>query len=103
MVTRLISGCGAALLVLFTLGCGSTSVTQISGPDPARCQASIGTVPTVPATGGRVDVPVITQRECSWTAASNSSWIQISPTSGHSAFEAEHVDALVTATDGFAS
>ena len=26
----------------------------------------------------------------------------ISPVSGHSAFEAEHVDALVTATDKFA-
>ena len=82
VVIRLISGCGAAVLVLLTLACGSTSVTQTTAPDPARCQVSIGAVPTIPAVGGRVDVPVVTQRECAWTASSNSSWIQLSPGSG---------------------
>lgn len=82
MVIRLISGCGAAVLVLLTVACGSTSVTQTTAPDPARCQVSIGAVPTVPAAGGRVDVALVTQRECAWTASSNSSWIQLSPGSG---------------------
>jgi hypothetical protein len=39
-------------------------------------------MPTIPAGGGRVAVPVVTNRECAWTATSNSSWIQLSPTSG---------------------
>jgi hypothetical protein len=82
VVTRLISGGGAAILLLLTLACGSTSVSQITGPDPVRCQASVATVPTIPAGGGRVDVSVVTNRECSWSAASNSSWIQVSPTAG---------------------
>src|SRR5688572_12722485 len=82
VVTRLISGCGAAVLLFLTVACGSTSVSQITAPDAARCGASVGAVPTLPAGGGRVDVAIVTARECAWTASSNSSWIQISPTSG---------------------
>jgi hypothetical protein len=82
VVTRLIGGCGAAVLILLALACGSTSVTETIAPDLARCQVSIGTVPTIPAGGGRVDVRLVTERECAWTASSNSSWIQISPGSG---------------------
>jgi hypothetical protein len=82
VVTRLISGCGAAILALQVIACGSTSVTQSTGPESARCQASLNTIPTIPAAGGRVDVAVVTQRECGWSASSNSSWIQLSPTAG---------------------
>ena len=83
MVKRLIYVGAAALLALQSLACGSTSVTQSTAPEViARCQTTLGTVPTIPAAGGKVEVGVAAERECSWTAASNSSWIQISPASG---------------------
>jgi len=83
VVKRLIYACAAALLALQSLACGSTSVTQSTAPEViARCQTTLGTVPTIPAAGGKVEVGVVAERECAWTAASNSSWIQISPSSG---------------------
>jgi hypothetical protein len=83
VVKRLIYAGAAALLALQSIACGSTSVTQSTAPEViARCQTTLGTVPTIPAAGGKVEVGVAAERECAWTAASNSSWIQISPTSG---------------------
>src|SRR4051812_26030816 len=79
---RLIYLCVAALLAAQTLACGSTSVTQLTAPDIPRCQSTLGTVPTIPAGGGKVQVPVVATRECAWTAGTNSSWVQVSPTSG---------------------
>jgi hypothetical protein len=79
----LISGSISALLALLAVGCGGTSVTELAGPGAVRCQTSLGTpAPTVPATGGRVDVTVSAARECSWTSSSEVSWIQVSPSSG---------------------
>jgi outer membrane biosynthesis protein TonB len=82
VTVRLINSCLATLLVVLSAACGSTSVTQTTAPDSTRCQTALATVPTIPAGGGKVEVGVITERECGWTASSNSSWIQISPTSG---------------------
>lgn len=65
------------------MACGSTSVSQFNSPDVVRCAVSLGgSVPTVPASGGQVPVTVGAARECSWTASSDSSWMQASPTSG---------------------
>jgi len=36
----------------------------------------------MPAGGGRVDLGLQTDRECTWTAASEASWLRLSPTSG---------------------
>jgi hypothetical protein len=79
---RLIDTCLLALLALHGVGCGSTSVTELTAPGAARCQATLQAIPTLPAAGGKVDVGVVTQRECGWTATSNSTWLQISPASG---------------------
>src|SRR4051794_11295115 len=79
---RLICSGAAALISVLTLACGSTNVTQLSSPDSVRCQTSLASVPTIPAGGGKVEVGVVTERECGWTATSNSSWIQITPSSG---------------------
>src|SRR6476469_5420022 len=93
VVKRLISAFAATLFALQTLGCGSTSVTQSTAPDIPRCQTTLGTVPTVPAAGGKVEVGVVAARECGWTASSNSSWIQVSPASGQG-------EASITLTAG---
>src|SRR3954466_10217245 len=79
---RLIYVCVAALLAVQTLACGSTSVTQLTAPDIPRCQSTLGTVPTIPAAGGKVEVAVVAARECAWTAGTSSSWVPCSPTSG---------------------
>jgi BACON domain-containing protein len=79
---RLIYSGTAAVLIVLALGCGSTSVTQSTAPDSVRCQTSLASVPSFPAAGGKVEVGVMTERECAWTAISNSAWIQISPSSG---------------------
>src|SRR4051812_25365957 len=79
---RLISVCVATLVAVQTLACGSTSVTQLTAPDIPRCQSTLGTVPTIPAAGGKVEVAVVAARECAWTAGTSSSWVQVSPTSG---------------------
>jgi hypothetical protein len=72
-----------ALLSILILGCGSTSVTELSGPESIRCLASLnGPAPAAPATGGRVDVTVVSERECAWSASTDASWLQVSPTSG---------------------
>jgi hypothetical protein len=75
---------GLAMAVVgITMACGGTSVTEITGPSTARCATSFGSsVPDVPASGGQVNVSVSAARECTWTVASESGWIGVSPTSG---------------------
>ena len=62
---------------------GSTAVTEISGPDVARCQTSVSPTPgTLPAGGTRLTLTVVSARECSWNVASEASWAQVTPASG---------------------
>lgn len=83
MLGRLIGALISAVLILLFISCGSTSVTEVASPDVVRCATSIdGTIPTVPSGGGTVPVTVGAARECSWAAASDASWMQVSPTSG---------------------
>jgi hypothetical protein len=82
VVKRLISRSLVFVVILHTLGCGSTSVTQVTGPDSARCEITLSSTPVVPAAGGRVEIGLVAQRECGWTAASEASWLQVSPASG---------------------
>ena len=71
------------MLALLAIACGSTSVTELTGPAALHCQTNLGSSPpSVSSTGGRVNVTVAANRECSWTASSDSSWASVSPTSG---------------------
>src|SRR5689334_4844209 len=83
VATRLIGTILPTLLCLIAIGCGGTSVIELTGPTGARCQTSLAAAPSaIPASGGRVNVDVSAARECSWSAASDASWAQLSPTSG---------------------
>lgn len=70
------------VVALAASACGSGS-TQLVGPTGPKCQATVSGVPSsLPAEGGQVSVTVNAARECGWTAASEASWAQVSPTSG---------------------
>jgi hypothetical protein len=72
-----------ALAAMVAFACGSTSVTQLAGPDDVRCQATVAAnTQSVAATGGAVTIAVTTTRDCAWTASSDASWIRLSPASG---------------------
>ena len=62
---------------------GSTTVTEVIGPDAVRCQTSVSGAPgSIPAAGNRVTLTVSAARECTWNASSEASWVQVSPASG---------------------
>ena len=68
--------------------CGATSVAELSSPTALRCQTSVAVPPgAVPAAGGTFTATGTAARECSWTAASDASWIQITPVNGLGASE----------------
>jgi hypothetical protein len=72
------------LAVLFTAaGCGGTTTTTIVGPSGSRCEISVrNDTPEVPASGGDGTLTVASERECSWSAAAEASWITLRATSG---------------------
>ena len=75
----------AAMITALTAACGgsTTSISEIAAPDAVRCQTSVATTPsTVPHSGSRVTLSVVADRECSWTARSEASWAQVTPSSG---------------------
>jgi hypothetical protein len=73
----------AAFVACGALACGSTSVTQVSGPSDVRCATSITANPqAVGADGGTVTIGVGTTRDCSWTSSSDVAWIRLSNASG---------------------
>lgn len=76
----------AAVLAALASACGgatTTTISEITGPDTVRCQTAVATnPPTFPHTGSRATLTVVSERECSWTAASEASWAQVSPASG---------------------
>jgi Viral BACON domain len=64
-------------------GCSDTSISQLDGPSASKCQVALTGVPeSIPPSGSRLTASVATTRECPWTATSEASWIQLSPTSG---------------------
>ena len=71
----------SAFLALLSLpGCGSSSATSVNvtGPSNSRCQASVSAQPsTFAPAGGTGEVTVTVGRECTWTAASNAGWIEL--------------------------
>lgn len=68
--------CGLGALASF-VGCRSTS-TNVTGPSSTRCAVGLsGTGLTVPGGGGTGTINVSVDRECSWSAVSESPWIAI--------------------------
>jgi hypothetical protein len=69
---------------LSSFGCGgTTSVTNVVGPDIPKCQMSVTGVPsTVPSSATRVTGTIATERECVWSATSTAAWLKVSPSSG---------------------
>ena len=69
--------------VALVAGCSDTSISQPNGPSASRCQVALTGVPeSILPSGSRLTASVATTRECPWTATSEASWIQLSPTSG---------------------
>jgi hypothetical protein len=69
--------------LLAAAACSGTNVSELSAPTAVRCQTGFAAPPSAfPASGGRINATVTAARECSWSAAADSSWLQLSPASG---------------------
>jgi hypothetical protein len=66
------------------LGCGSSSSTtsSIASPSPVRCTVDLAQPPRMDHDGGSGRLSIATNRECTWTAKAEVSWITVSPGSG---------------------
>jgi hypothetical protein len=77
-----LSAIGVAVVAL-AASCGDRRIIEVTGPSAQRCQTTLTGLPSsVPPSGGRLNATVVTNRECSWTAASEASWVQVAPPSG---------------------
>jgi Putative binding domain, N-terminal/Viral BACON domain len=75
----------AVLFVATTVAAGGceTSTTTTAGPDPVKCQVSVGSTAMMDAAGGGSSFSVTTQPECAWEASTTAPWISgLSPASG---------------------
>jgi hypothetical protein len=70
-----------------TMGCGSSGVTNTTGPTATRCQITVSNTPSsFGVSGGDGTVSISVDRECGWTAAAQAGWIAItSATAGQGA------------------
>ena len=65
------------LSCVFSLACTSSS-QNVTGPSTSRCQVSAAADPaTFGAGGGRGTLTVTINRECTWSAASADTWLQL--------------------------
>src|SRR3954470_10540680 len=77
-----ISLLAAVLVVSVAVGCTSAS-TSVAGPSSTKCQISVtNETPELSASGGTGKLSVDASRDCSWSASSQVSWIDLSATSG---------------------
>lgn len=77
------SGLGFLFLSLLTSGCGGTTVSQIAGPEPVRCQIGLSSSTLdVPSAATQLSVAVSADRECAWTSRADATWLQPAPASG---------------------
>src|SRR5262245_59455990 len=64
-----------------TIGCGSSTSTSVAAPSSTtatRCQANVSpSAPKFAASGGTGSVAITVDRDCTWNAASQSSWIAL--------------------------
>jgi hypothetical protein len=77
---RLLAAC-AVFLALPAARCTSSS-TSVTAPTSSKCAISVSTSPSsFTANGGSGTVSVVTERDCTWTAASDAAWISLGSTS----------------------
>ncbi len=70
-------------LLLLSTACGGSSSIDVVQPSTSKCGISVSnSVPTIPASGGRGSLTVDTNRECSWSARAEASWISLSGAEG---------------------
>lgn len=63
--------------------CGSSSTVSVGPSSIQRCEVSVaGGASPVPAGGGTGSLTVNAERECSWSARADSSWVSLSATAG---------------------
>jgi hypothetical protein len=73
----------AAVPALLAAACGGAVTEQVVGPAPVRCQIGVGPPShTVPAAGSSLTLSVDATRDCTWTATTNTAWVQVTPASG---------------------
>jgi Domain of unknown function (DUF5666)/Putative binding domain, N-terminal/Viral BACON domain len=67
----------AAAIAIVAAACGSSAVTNVTGPTATRCQVSLSnSAGTVAASGGTGTLKVSVDRECAWTASTSNAWIE---------------------------
>ena len=80
------------LLAVSVSGCGSTAVAELTSPTDVTCAVTVNAPQQVmPSSGGQLSVSMAAARDCLWTASSQTSWLQVSPSSGQG-------DAVVAVT-----
>ena len=77
----IVTGCLAAIVM--ATACGNSASVNVAGPAITRCGVTVsgGGAPT-PAAGGTGALTISAERECSWSAKSDSPWISLSGESG---------------------
>ena len=80
---RVISSAPAFLVLAFLYGCGGSSSINVVQPSSGKCGIAVSnSMPRVPADGGRGNLTVETNRECSWSARAEAPWISLSGSEG---------------------
>ena len=80
---RVISSAPAFLVLAFLYGCGGSSSINVVQPSSGKCGIAVSnSMPRVPADGGKGNLTVETNRECSWSARAEAPWISLSGSEG---------------------
>lgn len=62
----------------FATACGSSAVTNTTGPTATRCQLSItNSANSFSSSGGTGELKVAVARECGWSSTASASWVEI--------------------------
>jgi hypothetical protein len=64
-------------LAYFASACGSSSIS-VTSPSDSKCSVSVGnSMTSVPATGAAGTLTIKTNRDCTWSASTSTSWISL--------------------------
>src|SRR5687768_16412504 len=73
----------AGLVLLAANGCGGSASTNVLGPSGSKCEIAVtNNVTSVPSAGGTGHVTVAINRECSWSARADVTWITLGSAEG---------------------
>jgi hypothetical protein len=76
----------AFTLAVSAASCGSTSVSQLTGPGAVDCSVTAATPQQALASNGdRVSLTITAARDCLWSANANAPWLQVTPAEGQGA------------------